>query len=190
MPRIPTLVTDRLILRPTSPGDLADIVALGEDPEVMRYIGQGKTLSPKQSAFWMECMLADARHGSPALGCPEGLPGWMVIIERASQACAGFAVLGMLPTAHVEAIGHELCPAPCVEIGYRLAQPFWGKGYATEAGSALMAYGCETLKLAQIVGIADVRNLASNRVLEKLGLLLRKTYEMNGISIHFRSTDR
>ena len=185
MPRIPSFATERLILRPPSPGDLEDFVALGADPEVMRYIGRGQAQTRAQAAFWMECLLADARHGIP-MPHPEGLPGWLVMIERSTGCFAGLAVLMVLPGAHVAAIGADLCPPPpVVEVGYRLARPFWGKGYATEAASTLLRHGFETMHLPQIVAIADVRNAASNRVLAKLGFSLRKTYEMAGLSIHF-----
>lgn len=190
MPRIPTLVTERLVLRPPSPGDLADFVALGADPEVMRYIGVGATQTAAQAGFWLECMLADARHGFPTPGAPEGLPGWLVAIERETQAFVGLAVLTMLSPAHAQAIGPELGSPPHVEVGYRLAPPYWGKGYATEAGRALVDYGFDVTELDRIVAIADVRNAASNRVLEKLGLRTQTTYELNGVSIHFRSIFR
>lgn len=190
MPRIPTIATDRLVLRPPSPGDLPDIAALNADPDVMRYIGQGQTQTAVQAGFWMECILADARHGFPSASVPEGLPGWLVAIERETQAFLGLAALVTLPLSHVQAIGAELCPPPCIEVGYRFAKPAWGKGYATEAGRALVDYGFGHMGLKRIVAIADVRNGASNRVLEKLGLQLRKTYELGGVSIHFRSLDR
>jgi RimJ/RimL family protein N-acetyltransferase len=187
MPRIASFATDRLILRPPSPGDLDDFVALGADPEVMRYIGQGQTQSPVQAAFWLECLLADARHGIP-VSHPDGMPGWLVVIERQTGAFVGLAVLTVLGTAHIAAVGAPFCVAPpVVEVGYRLARRFWGNGYATEAGAALVRHGFETMRLPQIAAIADVRNAASNRVIEKLGLVKRKMYELNGLSINFHS---
>ncbi len=190
MSRIPTFVTERLVLRPPSPGDLADFVALGLDSDVMRYIGQGKPQSSIQAGFSLECMLAEARHGFPTPGAPQDLPGWLVAIERNSQSFIGLAALVMLPAVHVTAVGSDLCVAPCVEVGYRLARPFWGKGYATEAGSALVRFGFENIGLQQIVGIADVRNTASNRVLDKLGLATHKTYELGGTIINFHCASR
>jgi len=186
MPTIPSFATERLILRPPSPGDLEDFVALGADPEVMRYIGQGQTQSRSQAAFWMECLLANARHGIP-VPHPHGLPGWLVVIERRTGAFAGLAVLTVLGPAHVAAIGPSLCPTPPIEVGYRLAKPFWGKGYATEAARTLLHYGFNTMRLTQITAFADVRNAASNRVIEKLGLAKRAAYQHNGQSIYFHS---
>ena len=188
MPTIATLATDRLILRPPAPGDLEDIVALNADPDVMAFIGNGETQSRAQSAHWLETLMATARYGHPSPGAPEWIPGWFVTIEQESGAFAGLMALTMLPRLHIEAIGEDLCPAPCVELGFRYAKPFWGRGYATEAGARLVRYAFDN-GLNQLVAIADVRNHASNRALEKLGLAHRKTYELNGITINFRSMD-
>lgn len=189
MPRIPTLATDRLVLRPPSPGDLADFVALGADAEVMRYLG-GQTHAPAQAARWLDQMLIDARHGFADADAPDGLPGWLVAIERETGAFVGLALLTMMPATHVAAIGAEICRTPRVEVGYRLARSFWGRGYATEAGAALVRYAFERLNVPHVYAFADVRNAASNRVLEKLGLTLRTTYEFGGQSIHFRAIER
>lgn len=185
MPAIPTLVTERLVLRPPSPTDLSDVIALNSDPEVMRYIGQGQTMSSTQSAIWLEFLIAGARHGFPAPGTPNNLPGWLTMIDRESQAFVGLAALAMLPDHHINAIGHDRCVGPTVEVGYRLAKPFWGQGYASEAAQELVRYAFQTMDLFQLVGIADVRNGPSNRVLDKIGLPQHVTYELDGISIHF-----
>jgi len=61
--------------------------------------------------------------------------------------------------------------APCVEIGWRLAAPFWGRGYASEAARAALAFGFENLRLAEIVSFTTPDNLRSRRVMEKIGML-------------------
>src|ERR1700722_15303840 len=104
MPTVPTFATDRLILRPPSPADIEDVVALGADPEVMKYIGRGSIQSRSQAACWLEGMLADARHGLP-LPHPQGIPNWLTAIERESGAFVGFGVLTVMGPAHVAAIG-------------------------------------------------------------------------------------
>jgi RimJ/RimL family protein N-acetyltransferase len=132
-------------------------------------------------------MLADARHGLP-LPHPDGIPNWLTAIERESGAFVGFAVLTVFGPAHVAAIWADHCPSgPVVEVGYRLAKCFWGRGYATEAASTLVRHGFEMMRLPLIAGIADERNAASKHVLEKLGLTRRKTYELKGVSIDFYS---
>ncbi|MSR60370.1 MAG: N-acetyltransferase [Planctomycetaceae bacterium] len=63
---------------------------------------------------------------------------------------------------------------PETEIGYRLARPHWGRGYATEAARALRDYGFGTLSLARLIALIDPRNAASIRVAEKIGLRYEK----------------
>lgn len=54
---------------------------------------------------------------------------------------------------------------PAVEIGWRLAAEYWGRGYATEGARAVLAYGFETLHLDEIVAFTTSTNLASHRVM-------------------------
>jgi [ribosomal protein S5]-alanine N-acetyltransferase len=56
------------------------------------------------------------------------------------------------------------------EIGYRLDSKFWGKGFATEAASASIKYGFDSIELPYILGAAQRQNVASIRVLQKLGM--------------------
>jgi RimJ/RimL family protein N-acetyltransferase len=60
--------------------------------------------------------------------------------------------------------------APCVEIGWRLSAEFWNQGYATEGASAVMAFGFEVLGLDEIVSFTVPANVASRRVMEKIGM--------------------
>jgi RimJ/RimL family protein N-acetyltransferase len=64
-------------------------------------------------------------------------------------------------------------PQPAVEIGWRLAHQFWGKGYATEGAHAVINYAFETVKLKEIVAIAVPTNIRSLHVMEKIGMTRR-----------------
>ena len=57
-----------------------------------------------------------------------------------------------------------------IDIGYRFIPEFWGKGYATEASLASIEYGFKNLNYNIIYGAADIGNIASNKVLQKIGL--------------------
>ena len=59
---------------------------------------------------------------------------------------------------------------PCVEIGWRLAHDAWGHGYATEGARAALAFGFETLRLAEIISMTTPDNARSRHVMEKLGM--------------------
>lgn len=60
--------------------------------------------------------------------------------------------------------------APTVEVGWRLACPFWGKGYATEGALSCLKYGFETLDLEEIVAFTAVQNMRSRAVMERIGM--------------------
>ncbi|HEY1785946.1 MAG TPA: GNAT family N-acetyltransferase, partial [Pirellulales bacterium] len=112
---------------------------------------------------------------------PPGLPGWRVVTAKATGDWIGLAALKCLAQQHAEAIGIE----STVELGYRLARGHWGQGYATELSRALVQHAFDHVGLPQLVAIADTRNEASNRVLQKAGLHYRKTYAINGRTIRF-----
>jgi ribosomal-protein-alanine N-acetyltransferase len=84
--------------------------------------------------------------------------GRWALIERQSKKLIGWC--GLLYLDNTEE----------VEIGYGLAKVYWGKGLASEAAADTMKYGFEQLALARIVAITYPENLASQRVLEKLGM--------------------
>jgi [ribosomal protein S5]-alanine N-acetyltransferase len=63
----------------------------------------------------------------------------------------------------------ELATQPEVELGYRLCLKHWGRGYATEAAVAVLRYGFDVLHLQKIVAFALPQNVASLRILEKVG---------------------
>lgn len=73
------------------------------------------------------------------------------------QLCGG---VGLLPNA-----AHQHA-----ELGYWLGIPFWGNGYATEAAGAVVRYGFEQIKLHRIFASHFEGNIASKRVLEKIGM--------------------
>jgi len=176
--RLDTIETERLRLRPLTGDDLEPLAALGADREVMRYIGSGKPQSRREATHWLDHLVAEAAAGPAG---PAGLPGWRVVTAKSAGEWLGLAALKCLAAQHAEAIGIE----SAVELGYRLARRYWGQGYATELSRALIRHGFDHVGLPLLVAIADARNLASNRVLEKAGLVFRKTYAINGRTIRF-----
>lgn len=72
-----------------------------------------------------------------------------------------------------------------VEIGYGLAPFYWGKGMATEVARAVVRYGFGTAKLNEIVGVAATENIASWRVLERVGFVFVKKDRFMGLDVVF-----
>lgn len=65
---------------------------------------------------------------------------------------------------------------PCVDIGWRLSEGYWNKGYATEGAKACLEYGFKELKLAEIVAIAPKVNIKSEEVMKKIGMKKRENF--------------
>jgi RimJ/RimL family protein N-acetyltransferase len=84
--------------------------------------------------------------------------GWWAVEMRADGAFAGWNGLQYLPETGE------------TEIGYLLGKPFWGRGLATEGALAGLGFGFEELGLGEIVAIVHPDNVASQRVIEKLGM--------------------
>ncbi len=145
------LETARLLLRPWQPSDHAPFAAMSADPQVMRYLVNPATR--EAVGPWIERQMAHYRdHGF----------GFLAAEERASGAFVG--VVGLM---HVPYEAHF---TPAVEVGWRLARPFWGRGYAPEAARAWLQWGFKTLGLAEIVANTCVENRNSRQVMEKLGM--------------------
>ena len=143
------LTTSRLALRRFTPDDLDLIVRMYGDPDVTRYLGGAKTRAQAEDVMRHRILAYYDEH--PGFGV------WATI-ERATGTCLGCHVLN-----HIQ--GEEL-----IQVGYILFKEAWGRGFATEGAQALLRYGFLERGLPQIVAITDLDNVASQRVLEKIGL--------------------
>ncbi len=150
--------TERLRLEPWDRREHAPgLAAMNTDPEVMRYVGDGRTLTRVESQLLSDRV---AEHWRTY-----GFGLWAVV-EKDGGRMVGFAGLShplWLP-------GWERA----VEVGWRLHRDAWGHGYATEAGRAALAHGFERLRLAEIVSLIHPDNQRSLAVAGRLGLSPRE----------------
>lgn len=152
VPRSPDAVRSaRLVLRAWRDEDLAPFAALNADPRVMEHFPA--VLSRAESDAFVERI---RRHWADA-----GFGLWAVEVPGIAPF-AGFIGL-MKPSfdAHF---------TPCVEVGWRLAAAYWGKGYATEGARAALTHGFATLGCEEIVSMTVAANVRSWRVMERLGM--------------------
>jgi RimJ/RimL family protein N-acetyltransferase len=165
--------TERLLLRGWRDEDLEPYARLCADPEVMRFIGNGSTLDREQAG---EQVSRFRRHWEV-----RGFGLW-ALEEKRTGAFVGFAGL-----AHQEdwAEGEHK-----TEVGWRLGREFWGRGFATEAAKASVAYGFDTLGLERIISIIQPDNAASRRVAEKAGLTPRGETRWRGTPVVWYAIDR
>jgi ribosomal-protein-alanine N-acetyltransferase len=143
--------SERLRLRRWKPADREPFAELNRDPVVMQFMPA--LLSREQSDALVQRIQAhfDA-HGF----------GLLAVEIAADATFAGFIGLS-IPA-------FEARFTPCVEIGWRLAVRHQGRGYATEGARAVLAFGFETLALAEIVSFTVPANVRSRRVMEKVGM--------------------
>ena len=165
--------TERLLLRRWRDEDLEPYARMCADPEVMRFIGNGSVLTREESDGQI---LRFLRHWDE-----RGFVLW-VLEEKEGGAFVGFAGL-----AHQE---DWVEGAHKTEVGWRLDRAFWGRGLATEAARASVAYGFETLGLERIISIIQPENRASRRVAEKAGLSLRGETRWRGTTVLWYAVDR
>lgn len=160
----PTLTTERLRLRPFTGADAAALFALHSNAHVLRYWD-----SPPWSTFERADHFITACDGMAMNGS-----GARVAVARLSDdAFIGWCGLTRWNSDHRTA-----------SLGYCFDAAAWGHGFATEAARALLAWGFDTLPLNRVQAETDTRNVASARVLEKLGFVregtLREDCIVNG----------
>ncbi len=154
------LETERLRLRRFTEADADHLFALDNDPEVMRYLNGGVP-TPRavvETEILPGFMQVDAAN--PA-------SGFWAAVSKASGEFVGWFSLRPLPHNPLEA-----------SLGYRLMRAVWGQGLATEGVRALMHCGFCELGLQRVVATTYEHNLASRRVMEKVGMTLVRRFRL------------
>ncbi len=159
------LNTRRLYLRQWHTEDFEPFAIMNADPAVMAHFPT--TLDRNASnAMALRCQSLIAERGW----------GLWALEEKSSGHFIGFTGLH-IPEA-------DLPFSPCVEIGWRLAKRFWGKGFATEAARQALKTGFGALNLSEIVSFTTVGNRQSRAVMERLGMQQdQQTFEHPAIPV-------
>jgi len=143
--------TSRLRLRQWQESDREPFAAMNADPAVMEFFPalQGRAASDASIDAWQSQFAA------------QGWSNWAAEFIESSQFI-GFVGLS---------VPRRVLPfSPCVEIGWRLARAFWGRGFATEAAQGALRVGFERLGLTEIVSFTAVGNHRSRAVMERIGM--------------------
>lgn len=143
------LESARLKLRRFTLDDESLLYRLNSDPTVMRYLGGPMTAQANRANLENRMLRYYDEH--------PGLGAWATC-ERESGRCIGFHLLNQV-------MGEEM-----IQVGYRLFEADWGKGYATEMSIALLRYGFTILGIPTLTANADLGNQDSQKVLLKSGL--------------------
>jgi RimJ/RimL family protein N-acetyltransferase len=148
--------TERLKLRQWKSIDRDPFAALNADPQVMEFFPTTLDRVASDATF--------DRLQSKIAECGWGF--WAAEMKETGQFI-GFVGLN-IPT-------YDLPFAPCVEIGWRLAAAYWGKGLATEAAKGALQVGFDRLGLTEIVSFTTIKNVRSRAVMERIGMQVTDT---------------
>ena len=165
------LETERLILREMTMSDSEDMLRLYSDPEVQKYTGEDIITSTEGIHRKIAEKMDDyAKYGYGR---------WITVLKEGNQF-VGWAGLAYLPEFDE------------TDVGYRFLTEFWGRGLATEASRAILAYAFEQLGLERIIAIAMKENKASIRVMEKIGMQFDKyaPYEPGSEDVAFYKIEK
>lgn len=145
-----SIQTPRLVIRSYEESDCDHWVELCNDDEIGRYLPPSEPVTPAD--------YADALRRRREMEQARGYCFWAVV-ERETNTYVGQC--GLKP--------YELDEAQ-TEMGYHYLPNTWGRGYATEAASAVLRYGFDTVGLERILAVADPNNVGSWRVMQKVGM--------------------
>jgi len=166
---VPTIETERLLLRPWHDDDLDGYADICADPEVMRHLGHGITLT--RGDAWRQMAMFVGHWQLKGFGT------WAVE-EKATRRFVGRIGL------------HRPEGWPDLEVGWTLARDVWKQGYATEGGRASLDHAWNRLGVTKVVSLILPENTASIRVAQRLGQTFERTWMLNGLEVHVYAIER
>lgn len=143
--------TERLILRQWCEKDLEPFARLNADPRVMEHF---PALLSREESDEMVKRMSDLIQTN----------GWGFMAASLAETGEFIGFIG------INNVNFSAPFVPAVEIGWRLATTYWGKGYATEGALGCLSYGFNTLKLPEIVAFTTTQNFRSMAVMERIGM--------------------
>ena len=161
--------TQRLILTPVTQTDIADLHRHWNAPAVRRFLWDDETMPIETVTSTVDSSERDFKEFRYGL--------WSLRLA-ADQPLIGFCGLQRVESTDL------------VEVLYSLDQTYWGRGLAGEAARAVLTFGFNVLGLARIAGGTDEGNLASIRVLERLGMRFVDNLMLHGQPRPYYAVDR
>ena len=139
------------------PSDAKGMFELDSNPIVHKYLGNKPVKTKQQAVDVIQFIRKQYKE--------RGIGRWAAI-EKSSGDFIGWSGLKLNLDKKEELNGRR----NFYDIGYRFIPRFWGKGYATESALAILDYGFNDLNIKTIFGAAEIDNIASNKILQKIGL--------------------
>lgn len=150
--------TERTFMRPVGTEDTFDFYTLNLDPEVMQYTGDRSFNSMEDARSFLEQYDQFTKYGI----------GRFAVIEKSSNRFIGWCGLKY----HSKTDEYDL--------GFRFLKTYWNKGFATETSRKWLEYSFTEMQLSAVIGRSMSANIASIRVLEKIGMELKQKRTCGG----------
>jgi ribosomal-protein-alanine N-acetyltransferase len=160
------LETERLILREMLPSDAVALFEMDCNPNVHKYLWNKPLTSIDEVYQYIEMVRNQYLENNI---------GRFVVVLKETNELIGWAGLKY----NTEIVNNKV---DFYDIGYRLNEKFWGKGYASEASFAWLDYGFNVMKIKIMEAAAHTDNIASNRILQKIGMEMTEKYFEDDIS--------
>lgn len=178
----PILETPRLKLVPLSPDHLKHVIRLDSDPAVVRYVENGRPLTPAEATVAHGRRL-DAAKEALGLGhwagfLNDGNPS-SVASTSADDADTFVGWWSLAPIKNSDPSGDKVIVPLQADLGYRLLPGFWRRGLAKEGARELIRHGFENLGLRRISAETMAVNAASRATMESVGLRYIRTFHVD-----------
>lgn len=161
--------TERLILRDLYNEDAQGIYDLDSDPEVHNFLGKKPIKSLDEAVEIIEFINLQYQEN--------GIGRWAVI-DKESKNFIGWSGFKFITTPINGRKNYY-------DLGYRFIRKFWGKGFASESAKACLNYGFNKMNQKEFFAMADKKNLASNKILEKIGMIKIDEFDYEAVPHNF-----
>ncbi len=159
-----TIITPRLLIRPIVEEDVDGFFELDSNPKVHLYLGNRPVQSREESLNMI--------HYIQQQYSDNGI-GRMSVIEKETQKFVGWTGLKLI----TDTVNNH---TNFYDLGYRFIERVWSQGYATESALAVLRFAFTDFALENVYAIADCNNLASDKILRKIGLKKLETFDYDG----------
>lgn len=151
--------TERFLIRDLVIGDTSGMFALDSDAEVHKYLGNNPIQTLEEAKKIITSIRAQYKE--------YGIGRWAIINKKTND------FVGWTGLKYEQKLRKDF---NYYDLGYRLRKNYWGQGIGTETALASLKYGFDQLKLEKICAAADVNNIGSNKILQKIGLKPKGTF--------------
>lgn len=156
---LPVLETDRLLLRKFTDDDVDAVFDYGRDPDVARFVTWKPHVTHDDARVFVQAAMAHYAAGR--------IGPWAVVLKGEDRLIGSAGFVNWQPE-HARA-----------EVGYALHQSYWGRGLATEALREIARFAFAVMQVNRLVALCDPENVASARVMEKVGMRYEGTLRQN-----------